>query len=392
MFIRGKKIFSIEQTKQAALAVLRSNARGPFQGLPRTAGWGYPEPYTRDLMIASIGMLLSGDEELLSCQRRVLKTLASNQSPRGQIPSLVHNDRDRGSSDATPLFLIGIDLFRRVTGEKDFLDDAAQKALLWMSYQSPGDAIIVAQQPTSDWRDEQWVYGYGLYVNTLVYIYMRLFGIDEEAQRLRDILNQENFQTKGETDLQGCGFSVPGRPYYALWAYKIHQSKRFDLLGNSLAILSGIASPSRSKEIISWVEEECDLSRKEKRLAVDLPPNLFPFINPEDDDWHPRYSKLNLPGEYHNGGIWPFICGFYIAAIVASEEYELAEKHLVTLTDLVRGSNTAEVDFGFNEWLRAQDGKPMGQDWQTWSAAMYLYAAISVERRETPFFEDVRKL
>jgi hypothetical protein len=279
-----------------------------------------------------------------------------------------------------------------VTGEKDFLDDAAQKALLWMSYQSPGDAIIVAQQPTSDWRDEQWVYGYGLYVNTLVYIYMRLFGIDEEAQRLRDILNQENFQTKGETDLQGCGFSVPGRPYYALWAYKIHQSKRFDLLGNSLAILSGIASPSRSKEIISWVEEECDLSRKEKRLAVDLPPNLFPFINPEDDDWHPRYSKLNLPGEYHNGGIWPFICGFYIAAIVASEEYELAEKHLVTLTDLVRGSNTAEVDFGFNEWLRAQDGKPMGQDWQTWSAAMYLYAAISVERRETPFFEDVRKL
>jgi hypothetical protein len=392
MFIRGKKIFSIEQTKQAALAVLRSNARGPFQGLPRTAGWGYPEPYTRDLMIASIGMLLSGDEELLSCQRRVLKTLASNQSPRGQIPSLVHNDRDRGSSDATPLFLIGIDLFRRVTGEKDFLDDAAQKALLWMSYQSPGDAIIVAQQPTSDWRDEQWVYGYGLYVNTLVYIYMRLFGIDEEAQRLRDILNQENFQTKGETDLQGCGFSVPGRPYYALWAYKIHQSKRFDLLGNSLAILSGIASPSRSKEIISWVEEECDLSRKEKRLAVDLPPNLFPFINPEDDDWHPRYSKLNLPGEYHNGGIWPFICGFYIAAIVASEEYELAEKHLVTLTDLVRGSNTAEVDFGFNEWLRAQDGKPMGQDWQTWSAAMYLYAATSVERRETPFFEDVRKL
>ena len=64
----------------------------------------------------------------------------------------------------------------------DFLEGAVQKALMWMSYQSPGDAIIVAQQPTSDWRDEQWVYGYGLYVNTLVYTYMRLFGMDEEAK------------------------------------------------------------------------------------------------------------------------------------------------------------------------------------------------------------------
>jgi hypothetical protein len=392
MFIRGKKKSCVEQAKEAALGVLRSNAQGPFHGLPRTAGWGYPEPYTRDLMIASLGILPSGDAGLLACQRRILETLASNQSVRGHIPSLVHNDRDRGSSDTTPLFLMGVALFRRVTGEKDFLEGAVQKALSWMNYQSPGDAIIVAQQPTSDWRDEQWVYGYGLYVNTLVYTYMRLFGMDEEAQRLRDILNQERFQEKGETDLQGGGFSVPGKPYYALWAYKIHQSGRFDLLGNSLAILSGIASSSRSKAIISWVEAECDLLRKENRLAVDLSPNLFPFINPGDDDWRSRYSEFNLPGEYHNGGIWPFICGFYIAAMVASGEYELAEKHLVSLTDVVRRSNNAKLDFGFNEWLRAQDGKPMGQDWQTWSAAMYLYAVMSVERKETPFFEDVRRL
>jgi hypothetical protein len=392
MIIRSKRKSSIEQAIEAALRVLRHNVHGPFQGLPRTAGWGYPEPYTRDLMIASLGILLSGDEELLDCQRRVYEYLASNQSVRGHIPSLVHSDRDRGSSDTTPLFLIGVALFRRVTGEKDFLDGAVQKALMWMSYQSPGDAIIVAQQPTSDWRDEQWVYGYGLYVNTLVYTYLRLFGMDEEAKKLRDILNQEHFQTKGETDLQGGGFSVPGKPYYALWAYKIHQSRRFDLLGNSLAILSGIASPSRSKAIITWVEAECDLLRKENKLAVDLPPNLFSYINPEDDDWRPRYSEFNRPGEYHNGGIWPFACGFYIAAIVASGEYELAEKHLGCLTEVVGRSNNAKLGFGFNEWLRAQDGEPMGQDWQTWSAAMYLYAAMSVESRETPFFENVRLL
>ncbi len=50
------------------------------------------------------------------------------------------------------------------------------QALTWMEYQSPDDRYLVAQQPTSDWRDEQWVIGYGLYVNTLVYSYLRLFG------------------------------------------------------------------------------------------------------------------------------------------------------------------------------------------------------------------------
>ncbi|MBU0510852.1 MAG: amylo-alpha-1,6-glucosidase [Chloroflexi bacterium] len=382
---------SIEQAKDAALRVLLNNIQGPFRGLPRTAGWGYPEPYTRDLMIASLGMLPSGEEKLINSQRQVLEALATNQSTRGHIPSLVHNRKDRGSSDTTPLFLIGVSLYRQVTGERNFLESAVQKALLWMSYQSPGDAIVVAQQPTSDWRDEQWVYGYGLYVNTLVYIYQRLYGMEDKAKKLRAILNQAHFQRKGETDLQGVGFTVPGKPYYALWAYKVHQSKRFDLLGNSLAILSGIASPSRSKAIITWIEAECELLRKENQLAANLPPNLFPFINPEDDDWHPRYSEFNLPGEYHNGGVWPFICGFYIAAIVATGEYELAEKHLVSLTEVVRLSNNAKLDFGFNEWLRAQDGEPIGQDWQTWSAAVYLYAAKSVESRDTLFFEDVRR-
>jgi hypothetical protein len=49
------------------------------------------------------------------------------------------------------------------------------------------------------------------------------------------------------------------------------------------------------------------------------------------------------------------------------------------------------VDFGFNEWHRAQDGKPCGEDWQSWSAAMYIYAVCCVEQRKTPFFDKIRK-
>jgi len=32
----------------------------------------------------------------------------------------------------------------------------------------------------------------------------------------------------------------------------------------------------------------------------------------------------------------------------------------------------------------------MGQDWQTWSAALYLYAAKCVEEKSTPFFDEMR--
>jgi len=104
----------------------------------------------------------------------------------------------------------------------------------------------------------------------------------------------------------------------------------------------------------------------------------------------PRYELFNKPGEYHNGGIWPFIAGFYVAALVAAKRFSLAEEKLMVLTQCVRKSYDKNLPFGFNEWIKSQDGEPMGQDWQTWSAALYLYAALCVEEKKTPFFEEMR--
>ena len=126
----------IEEAKEAALEVLLHNAKGPFHGLPRTAGWGYPEPYTRDLMISILGIAVTGNQKLLKSIRKVLETLAKNQTVHGHISSLVHDNDDRGASDTTPLFLVGAGIYRKVTGEVDFLAEAVDKALVWMSYQS----------------------------------------------------------------------------------------------------------------------------------------------------------------------------------------------------------------------------------------------------------------
>jgi hypothetical protein len=234
------------------------------------------------------------------------------------------------------------------------------------------------------------VLGYGLYVNTIVYIDLCLFGQRERAAEAKEAM--ERFTVKGERQHRHVyeGLVLRRKPYYAMWSYKVYRSDRFDLLGNSLAILSGIASPSRARKLVSWIEKESEALRAKEELAVELPPSLFPYIKPKDPDWMKRYEKYNQPGEYHNGGIWPFVCGFYIAALVAAEKYNLAERKLIALTELVRAARKHKVEFGFNEWHRARDGRPRGEDWQSWSAAMYLYAAKCVEEKRTPFFEEIR--
>ena len=381
----------IAAAKEAALEVLLHNAHGPFHGLPRTAGWGYPEPYTRDLMIASLGFLVTGHPKLTKALEKVLLRLAQNQSPLGHIPSLVHDSENRGASDSIPLFLMGVGVYRQATDQPDFLSQAVEKALTWMTYQSPTNRVMVVQQPTSDWRDEQWVLGYGLYVNTIVYISLRLLGEHERADQMHT--DMERFAITADHQHRHIheGLKLHHKPYYALWSYKMLRSERFDLLGNSLAVLAGIASPSRAQDLIHWIETECKTLSQNGELAVDLPPNFFPYMRPEDPDWHPRDAQYNQPGEYHNGGIWPFICGFYIAALVAAGRQKLAQRKLLALTELIQQRREVDVAFGFNEWHRALDGTAQGQDWQTWSAAMYLYAAACVEQKQTPFFDAVRK-
>ena len=371
---------AIQDARQAALEVLLHNACGPFDGLPRTAGWGYPEPYTRDLLISGLGILASGNPVLKASLLRVMATLASNQSARGHIPSLVHNPNDRGASDTTPLFLLLVGILRDYRHDPTYLEGPTEKALTWMEYQAPDDRVLVGQQPTSDWRDEQWVLGHGLFVNTLVYGFLKRLGHTARARALRSAMNSLDDHHPEE------GLAVRGRPTYALWSYKELSDEGCDVLGNSLAILTGLASPARATRMVTWIEAQCDAMRAKGDLVLDLPPCFFPFVQPEDPAWQPRYEQFNLPGNYHNGGVWPFVCGFYVAALVAAGCQELAETKLDALTLLAQPAREAKVSHGFNEWFRAQDGRPSGQDWQTWSASMYLYAAACVEQRRALFF------
>jgi hypothetical protein len=283
-----------------------------------------------------------------------------------------------GASDTTPLFLLALGAYRRTTGEGDFLVDAELRARTWMGYQGPMDGVFIGQQPTSDWRDEQWVYGIGLFVNMVTYGYRRLLGEAREADAMRRMT--EHLLARPD-EMAWPGLPTPDLPYFALWRYKGFGSGRFDLLGNSLAIITGYASQARARAILHWVRACTDAMRSDGVLAAAMAPNLFPLIQRSDPDWHPRYEAQNRPGTYHNGGVWPFVSALHVVAAVAAGLHGMAEALLDDLTALVRPARDPGLAFGFNEWIRPESGDPAGNDWQTWSAALYLYAAACVGQR-----------
>jgi len=86
--------------------------------------------------------------------------------------------------------------------------------------------------------------------------------------------------------------------------------------------------------MISWIEDEC--GKYEKRVIwlsiCHLTSSLI--SKPDDPDGIPDmlYTKS---GKYHNGGIWPFICGVYVA-LCSCKKHAMAQESFWRLPDLLR--------------------------------------------------------
>ena len=102
--------------------------------------------------------------------------------------------------------------------------------------------------------------------------------------------------------------------------------------------------------------------------------NLYPPVQAGDPEWKAYYTVnlLNLPGHYHNGGIWPHIGGMWVRYIHRLGRRELACQELVRLAHLNRQGVSAEWEF--NEWHHGVTGRPMGKSYQAWSAASFIRA------------------
>ena len=81
------------------------------------------------------------------------------------------------------------------------------------------------------------------------------------------------------------------------------------------------------------------------------------------------------PHHYLNGGIWTYIGGFYILALIKLGKFREAKKELKKLAEANLRGNV------FPEWIDPIDRKTHGK-WQAWSAGMYMAAYNSLKRKK----------
>ncbi len=98
-----------------------------------------------------------------------------------------------------------------------------------------------------------------------------------------------------------------------------------------------------------------------------------------------RSMSLNLPDQYHNGGIWPWVGGLYVAALTRAGRLDKAGECLAKLAQANQLGRQNEWEF--NEWLHGVSGEPRGSADQCWSAGMYIYAYTCVKQGREPVFD-----
>jgi glycogen debranching enzyme len=353
---------------------------------------GYEALWARDSMITSIGASLISNKFKLPIARS-LALLAKWQTPNGQIPNCVgsynidrRSDKTYNSIDSSLWYIVGHYVYARAYNNHELLKrhkSSIAKALVWLKYQDPNEDLLLSQQPTMDWQDA-FPHKYGNVINTqaLYYGVLEMVGNHKVSRVLKKRVN-------GDVDAYLKLYDAE-LGYYLPWNWKNHDGDReqeewFDSLGNILAILTGLASKKIADSIIKHIDKE-KINRPFQCKAI------WPPIKPGDKEWHSYFDKCDArtPLDYLNGGVWPFIGGFYIAALIKMGEHEKAEKELALLAkgNLQKMAiRNYKQEHSFNEWLHGGSGEPKGEPYQGWTASTYIYAYECVKQKKATYFE-----
>ncbi len=376
---------------------------------------GYPHVWARDSVITSLGAVLSPGHE--NCLRTSLVTLAGQQTEMGAIPNNVSvatgrlDHTNAGSVDSNLWYILGHYIQYRTFGDVAFLREywpSLERALLWLRYQDSNGCGLLEVHEAADWADLLANRFNILYDNALWYATLRAMaemarplGVDstrydemaaDVRHKMRIVLwvgpeNEGEWgpgcpgHTEWKHTLSQVGPVLVKRPFFLPYVAFRDYGDYCDVFGNLLTILFGVANPAQEKRILDYLHQ----------VGIDEPYPvrvLHPVIQPGSKDWREYYrnNNLNLPEQYHNGGIWPFVGGFYVAALVKAGRQERAAQVLQRLAEVNRLG--AEEEWEFNEWCHGRTGRPMGYPHQAWSAGMYLFAYHCVRDGRVPVFSQ----
>ena len=339
---------------------------------------GYDMVFARDSMISSLGASLLG-KKFKQAFKQSLITLAKNQSEKGQIPNAVDKFSKRKhhvdfkSIDSTLWFLIGHFIYKKRYKDNSLFEkqkENIEKALTWLSYRNVCEDTMLEQLPTTDWQDA-FPHRYGHTINTQA-LYYHILNLVEDRSLAAKLRNKVN--TREDDGLWNSSFYLP-------WRWKNHnkyneKGRWFDSLGNLLAIIFDLADKNKANKILTHIKKE----------KIDLPypiKAIYPPIERGSKDWQDYFDDCEARKPYHylNAGIWTFIGGFYILALIKLKKFKEAEKQLEKLAEA-----NMQKPF-FSEWLNGKTGKPgISGDGskdgnQAWNAGLYILAYESLKAK-----------
>lgn len=401
---RERSAVANEEARERALEVLRRCAcEHGFLASPSLAA-NYHRVWGRDGVILGLAALLSEDPALVETTRLTLETLAEHQGPHGEIPSNVDPVSGRisyggttGRVDSDLWFVIGCGEYFLASGDEKFLErmiPALRKVRFLLGAWEFNNRGLLYVPQTGDWADEYIHNGYVLYdqalylqaLRTLDAIHIDRQGTADHA--LEDRIGRLCHLIRGNywIETEGHDRVAPEDIYHEVLhdhgrrASRLRHGRywmpffsptgygyRFDAFANVLVSLFGIATDEQAETVDAYIQ-----SIVPNELA--LLPAFHPVIEPDDkSDWNVlhrtfSYEFKNRPYEYHNGGLWAMITGFYVADLHRRGQVGRAKDYV----DGIHRANSLAMEgesWGFAEYIHGRKLTPGGTRHQGWSAA-----------------------
>jgi hypothetical protein len=254
--------------------------------------------------------------------------------------------------------------------------------------------------PTGDWADEYLQSGYVL-LDQLLYleaqrqicrIHRHLHGsddhqLDEKVARLREMIRANYWFRDDDEDGPGIYHRVlyekgrkaaphRGGQFWMPWFTPFGYGYRFDALANTLVSLLGVADEEQNAAVDAYIDATV--------VTGDwtMLPAFWPVVTPKDERWNDLQATYthkfkNEPYEYHNGGLWPMIAGFYVASLARRGHRDRALRY----RNRLNRANSLAIDgepWSFPEYLHGRKHVPEGTHPMGWSAAATVIAERTI--------------
>ena len=375
----------------------------------------YASIWGRDSAMACLGASRSGDEALIEGVEANLRTLASKATPHGQVPNVYWPERgywdwgEGGTTDATAWLVIALAEHVAATGRDAIATElwpAVESGMRWLRYQEITGSGLIDSPAGGDWMD-----GTLRRVGRVFHVNVLYHWAAASAMRLAERLGEQAPMDPASIarKIDGLFWPAPGsdladlstadypneataefphplavrefqrvsiadrRHHLALVSFGRFVD-RCDVLGESLAIASGLVDGDRAQGILDYLNEEgCADPYPSKTWPEPFLPGAPGSILDTDADALQDERWRNPPGSYHNGAIWPYIGGAHaVAASVAGRDDEARR-----LLEGVAAANALN-EWSFPEWIGVPAGQPDGARRQAWNAGAYLWAYSAI--------------